>query len=59
MLQWQVEHRAQLCMADRKFHRGFIEPTIIADVSDDMNVFRDEVFGPVAPLTDAGNFAIV
>ena len=28
----------------------FIEPTILAEVSDDMRVFREEIFGPVAPL---------
>ena len=28
----------------------FIEPTILTDVSDDMRVFREEIFGPVAPI---------
>ena len=28
----------------------FIEPTILTEVSDDMRVFREEIFGPVAPL---------
>ncbi len=28
----------------------FIEPTILKDVRDDMRVFREEIFGPVAPL---------
>jgi succinate-semialdehyde dehydrogenase/glutarate-semialdehyde dehydrogenase len=28
----------------------FIEPTILTDVSDDMRVFREEIFGPVAPV---------
>jgi len=28
----------------------FVEPTILTNVSDDMRVFRDEIFGPVAPL---------
>jgi succinate-semialdehyde dehydrogenase/glutarate-semialdehyde dehydrogenase len=28
----------------------FIEPTILTDVSDDMRVFREEIFGPIAPL---------
>ena len=28
----------------------FIEPTVLTDVSSDMRVFREEIFGPVAPL---------
>ena len=28
----------------------FIEPTILTGVSDDMRVFREEIFGPVAPI---------
>lgn len=28
----------------------FIEPTILTNVSDNMRVFREEIFGPVAPL---------
>jgi len=29
---------------------SFVEPTILTGVSDDMKVFREEIFGPVAPL---------
>jgi len=28
----------------------FIEPTVLTNVSDDMRVFQEEIFGPVAPL---------
>jgi len=28
----------------------FIEPTVLTNVSDDMRVFREEIFGPVAPI---------
>jgi succinate-semialdehyde dehydrogenase/glutarate-semialdehyde dehydrogenase len=28
----------------------FIEPTLLTHVNDDMRVFREEIFGPVAPL---------
>ena len=28
----------------------FIEPTILTNVNDDMRVFREEIFGPVAPV---------
>jgi succinate-semialdehyde dehydrogenase / glutarate-semialdehyde dehydrogenase len=29
---------------------SFVEPTILTDVTDNMRVFREEIFGPVAPL---------
>jgi succinate-semialdehyde dehydrogenase/glutarate-semialdehyde dehydrogenase len=29
---------------------SFVEPTILTNVNDDMRVFREEIFGPVAPL---------
>jgi succinate-semialdehyde dehydrogenase / glutarate-semialdehyde dehydrogenase len=29
---------------------SFIEPTILTNVNDEMRVFRQEIFGPVAPL---------
>ena len=29
---------------------AFIEPTVLADVTPQMRVFREEIFGPVAPL---------
>ena len=28
----------------------FVEPTVLTDVSADMKVFREEIFGPIAPL---------
>lgn len=28
----------------------FIEPTILTDVTEDMRVFKEEIFGPIAPL---------
>lgn len=28
----------------------FIEPTILTNVSEDMRVFKEEIFGPIAPL---------
>ncbi len=30
--------------------KNFVEPTILTNVTDDMRVFREEIFGPVAPL---------
>ncbi|AQK60332.1 Succinate-semialdehyde dehydrogenase mitochondrial [Zea mays] len=29
---------------------SFYEPTVVGNVSNDMLLFREEVFGPVAPL---------
>ncbi len=29
---------------------NFVEPTILSDVTSDMRVFREEIFGPVSPL---------
>jgi succinate-semialdehyde dehydrogenase/glutarate-semialdehyde dehydrogenase len=29
---------------------NFVEPTILTNVTEDMRVFREEIFGPVAPL---------
>ena len=28
----------------------FVEPTVLTNVNDDMRVFREEIFGPIAPL---------
>jgi succinate-semialdehyde dehydrogenase/glutarate-semialdehyde dehydrogenase len=28
----------------------FVEPTVLVDASEDMRVFNEEIFGPVAPL---------
>ena len=28
----------------------FVEPTVLTNVSDEMRVFREEIFGPIAPL---------
>jgi acyl-CoA reductase-like NAD-dependent aldehyde dehydrogenase len=33
-----------------KRKKAFIEPTVLTDVSVDMKMFKEEVFGPVAPL---------
>jgi succinate-semialdehyde dehydrogenase / glutarate-semialdehyde dehydrogenase len=28
----------------------YVEPTILCDVTDDMRIFREEIFGPIAPV---------
>ena len=47
-----VSKGACVSAGGRRSDRGgsFVEPTILTDVSDDMKVFREEIFGPVAPL---------
>lgn len=29
----------------------FVQPTVLSDVTEDMNIMHDETFGPVAPIT--------
>jgi succinate-semialdehyde dehydrogenase/glutarate-semialdehyde dehydrogenase len=47
-----VEKGARVVVGGNRSKLGacFVEPTILADVSDDMRVFREEIFGPIAPL---------
>jgi len=47
-----VEKGARVIAGGRRSDLGgsFVEPTILTQVSDDMKVFREEIFGPVAPL---------
>ena len=33
-----------------EFGACFVEPTVLTDVNDAMRVFREEIFGPVAPI---------
>lgn len=36
------------CIGKRKGDQGlFIEPTLFADVKDDMRIAKEEIFGPV------------
>ena len=53
----QVEARHQGCgpegrQADGRRHGGtaFIEPTVLTDISPEVELFREETFGPVVPL---------
>lgn len=42
---------------DEKYSRGFyLGPTILDDVSPDMGIAREEVFGPVMPVMRASSF---
>jgi succinate-semialdehyde dehydrogenase/glutarate-semialdehyde dehydrogenase len=47
-----VANGAQVAAGGQRSSLGncFIEPTLLTNVSDDMRVFREEIFGPVAPM---------
>ncbi|BBQ01010.1 aldehyde dehydrogenase (plasmid) [Burkholderia sp. SFA1] len=38
-------------LAGGRFDRLFYEPTVLAGVTPDMAAFKEEIFGPVAPIT--------
>lgn len=52
MVKEAVEKGAQVALGGKFSSLGacFYEPTILTQVSDDMRVFREEIFGPVAPV---------
>ncbi len=45
-------HGASIVAGGQRAANGanFVEPTVLTDVSPEMRVFRDEIFGPVAPV---------
>jgi succinate-semialdehyde dehydrogenase/glutarate-semialdehyde dehydrogenase len=47
-----VDKGAKVVAGGGRGHEGacYVQPTILTRVSDDMRVFREEIFGPVAPL---------
>ncbi len=47
-----VAQGAQVAAGGQRSSLGscFVEPTLLTQVTDDMRVFREEIFGPVAPL---------
>jgi succinate-semialdehyde dehydrogenase/glutarate-semialdehyde dehydrogenase len=47
-----VAQGAQVAAGGKRSSLGscFVEPTLLTHVTDDMRVFREEIFGPVAPL---------
>ena len=47
-----VEHGAEVLAGGGRAANGacFVEPTVLTGVQRDMRVFREEIFGPVAPL---------
>jgi betaine-aldehyde dehydrogenase len=53
-IQKGIDEGARLVAGGRRLNRpGFwIEPTVFADVTDDMAIARDEIFGPVMSVLD-------
>ncbi len=51
-VQEAVDRGARLLTGGRRLDRpgSFFAPTVLADVTADMRVFREEVFGPIAPV---------
>ena len=47
-----VAQGAQVAAGGQRSSLGscFVEPTLLTNVNDDMRVFREEIFGPIAPL---------
>jgi succinate-semialdehyde dehydrogenase/glutarate-semialdehyde dehydrogenase len=52
MVDEAVEHGAQVVVGGKRATNGecFVEPTVLTGVVPKMRVFREEIFGPVAPL---------
>ncbi len=46
-----VQKGAKIVAGGQVFNKTFLQPTIIRDVTSAMSLFREEVFGPVAPFT--------
>jgi succinate-semialdehyde dehydrogenase/glutarate-semialdehyde dehydrogenase len=51
-IQDAVSHGARILLGGKRHALGltFFEPTVLADVTPEMNVAREETFGPLAPL---------
>lgn len=49
-VQESVRMGARILIGGHRVGRSFYEPTILVDVTPDMPVMKDEVFGPVAPV---------
>jgi len=52
MVDEAVANGAQVVIGGKRGSNGdaFVEPTVLTDVTPQMRVFREEIFGPVAPL---------
>lgn len=54
MVQDAVKKGAKVLLGGRR-QGGFLEPTILRDVTKDMFLAHEETFGPVLPIMDAGS----
>jgi acyl-CoA reductase-like NAD-dependent aldehyde dehydrogenase len=45
-----VDEGATLVLDGRKYEPNFIGPTVFTDVTPDMKIYREEIFGPVAVM---------
>ena len=47
-----VSKGAKVASGGRRSDMGacYVEPTVLTDVNEDMRVYREEIFGPIAPL---------
>lgn len=50
LVQEAVAGGAKVRIGGRALDERFMEPTVLTDVNPDMRVFREEIFGPVAPV---------
>jgi len=46
----RIAHGGKRCADPRLAHGYFVEPTVFADVGDDMRIAREEIFGPVVSI---------
>ena len=50
-LETAVAQGARVLAGGEGHHDNFVTPTVLADVTDDMDIAREETFGPVAAVT--------
>ncbi|KAF7185241.1 Glutarate-semialdehyde dehydrogenase [Pseudocercospora fuligena] len=53
VVQDAVKHGANIAIGGRArpdLGKAFFEPTVLTDVTSDMRLFREEIFGPIAPI---------
>ncbi|MBK0417474.1 NAD-dependent succinate-semialdehyde dehydrogenase [Leucobacter sp. CSA1] len=51
MLETARSQGARVLAGGERLTGAFVQPTVIADVSDDMDIVRSEIFGPIAPIS--------